>query len=184
MRFLFLNRVHHGPAFDDVVRDGFLAIDVQPLASLAGINGMSEGVRVVMIGSADDDGIEVLPFVDQLAIVLVGRDLVSGLVGLLEPLHGLGDLVLVDVAQGDDLEVRQLDEIHQVISAHAAAAHQGDGDLLVGGDLFGIIGRRDPGGPPRGGDSRTAQEGASMERHEGSLVGRVMEQEASSADGL
>ena len=79
----------------------------------------------------------------------------------------LGELLLVDVAQRDDLDRRDLDQAEQVALAVPAAADQADALGLLVGDLLGdeallrggAAARRDTGSGGRGGDELAAVHG-------------------------
>ena len=121
---LMLARRGHGrPPFGDVMTDRLLAIDVFP--RLAGENGLN---GVPMIRGSDDDGVNVFPIEDLAEIDEWFRTIILALLNkgrrLIKPL-------LINVADGGGLNVRQRHgDIEQLLTA-AAAADKGDGHLLV-----------------------------------------------------
>ena len=125
-------RGEHRLAFEHVDADRLLQIDVG-----AGLDGGDGVQRVPVVGRADEHDVEVL-LLEHLAVVGVGR---GGF--WLRPLPGdldrLGEHVLVRIAEGDDLDRRDLHEPPQVALAVPAGADQADAaGFLV--DEFGPVG--------------------------------------------
>ena len=111
-------RGQHGLALGHVDADRLLDVDVG-----ARLDGRDHRQGVPVVGRGDQDDVQVL-FLEHLAVVGVGaRSLLRGLpVG--DDLGGLGQHLLVDVAQRNDLDRRDLDQPEQVGLAVPAAADQ------------------------------------------------------------
>ena len=107
---------------------GFCDVDVGP-----GLDGGDHRQGVPVVGRGDQDDVEVL-LLEHLAVVGVGaRLLLRGLAGG-DHVGGLGQHLLVDVAERDDLDGRDLDEPEQVALAVPAAADQADALCLWCGE--------------------------------------------------
>ena len=78
-----------------------------------------------MVGRGDQDDVEVL-LLEHLAVVGVGARRLLRRLAVGDHLGGLGQHLLVDVAQRDDLDRRDLDQPEQVALAVPAAADQAD----------------------------------------------------------
>ena len=115
--FLLGGQAAHLPHFVDRMGQRLFAIDVEP-APQRPHDG--NGVRVV--GRRDDDGVEVLLLVEQLAEVDVG-------LGLRKALGHLAQVQRVDVAQGDDVLAGQVVDVVGPLVGHADA---GQVQLFVG----------------------------------------------------
>ena len=98
----------HRLALDHVDADRLLHVDVG-----AGLDGGDHRQGVPVVGRGDQDDVEVL-LLEHLAVVGVGpRRLLRGLARG-DHLGGLGEHLLVDVAERDDLDRRDLDQAEQV----------------------------------------------------------------------
>src|SRR5205823_8912247 len=101
-------RLDHAAALGDAKRQRLLDVDV--LAGLAGVDG-HQGVPV--IGSADDDGVEVAAF-EKLAVVAESLRIAANLLG------GEVDIRLIDIADGDNIGVLVLQEgVEHLVAAVA-----------------------------------------------------------------
>src|SRR5258707_12961366 len=98
--FVFLGRVDHRSALDDVVRQPLFAIDVLAISA-----GADQHVSVPVIGRADDDGIKVFAL-DDFAKILLRLNYFSGPIGFLDIIKRLLDLIIVRITQADDLDSR------------------------------------------------------------------------------
>ena len=123
-------RGEHGLALDHVDADRLLHVDVGP-----GLDGGDHRQGVPVVGRGDQDDVEVL-LLEHLAVVGVGARLLLRGLPRGDHLGGLGQHLLVDVAQRDDLDRRDLDQPEQVALAVPAAADQAD--------ALGCRGRRIP----------------------------------------
>ena len=85
-----------------------------------------------MVGRGDQDDVEVL-LLEHLAVVGVGARRLLRRLPVGDDLGGLGEHLLVDVAQRDDLDRRDLDQPEQVGLAVPAGADQADPLRLRGG---------------------------------------------------
>ena len=145
----FARRGQHGLALDHVHADRLLDIDVGP-----GLDGGDHRQGVPVVGRGDQDDVEVL-LLEHLAIVGVGaRGLLRGLARG-GHLGGIGEHLLVDVAERDDLDRSDLDEPEQVALAVPAGADQPDPLRLRGGGPRDVVTRR-PTAPGRPLPSRFA----------------------------
>ena len=89
-----------------------------------------------MIGSADEDDVEIL-LLEHLAIVAEGaRSFLGGLAGG-DELGGFGEHALIDVAERDDFDGRDLDEAKEVGLAVPTGADEADAEcfLIGAGDV-------------------------------------------------
>ena len=93
-----------------------------------------------MVRRTDEDDVEVL-LLEHLAVVGVGARPLPGLLPLAGDLDGPGEHVLVRVADGDDLDRRDLDQAPQVALAVPTGADEADPPGLLRGK-----GRRQVGG--------------------------------------
>ncbi len=111
-------RGQHGLALGHVDADRLLDINIG-----ARLDGRDHRQGVPVVGRGDQDDVQVL-LLEHLAVVGEGaRSLLRGLpVG--DDVGGLGQHLLVDVAQRDDLDRRDLDQPEQVRLAVPAAADQ------------------------------------------------------------
>lgn len=107
-----------------------------------------------VIGCGTDDGVDVL-VVHDLAEVRFGGELVDRPAGLPQIADSVLDATGIDVAQANDIEVGYADEVAQVGPAHAAAADEGDVELLGGRNGAGRVQARGYGG--RGGEEMAAR---------------------------
>jgi hypothetical protein len=82
---------------------------------------------VPVVGGADDDGIEGFFGVEEFAVIAVGLGPRQGRAEF----AGLGDLPLVDIAQGDDVLAAAEDVLH-VAAPLAAATHEGHVEFAPG----------------------------------------------------
>ena len=110
---------------------GFCDVDVGP-----GLHGGDHRQGVPVVGRGDQDDVEVL-LLEHLAVVGVGPRLLLRDLAPCDDLGGLGQHLLVDVAQGDDLDRRDLDEPEQVDLAIPARADQADSLCLRRGGYRG-----------------------------------------------
>ena len=128
---VFAGRGEHGLAFDDIHADRFLHIDIG-----AGLDRGNHRQGVPMVGRGDQDDVEV-PFLEHLAIIRVSarllfRELAGG-----DDFGCLRKHVLIDIAERDDLDRRDLNQTEQVTLAIPAAADQTNA-LLPAWELCGI----------------------------------------------
>ena len=119
---VLLGRAHHGPAFLDAVCQRLLAVDV-----LAGLAGQDGGDPVPVVGRGDHDRVDVFA-VEHAAKIAVGLGRSAG-----RRLRA-GEVGLVDVADGRDLDLWKLLECVEQTGAHAADADKAQHDLLAGRD--------------------------------------------------
>jgi hypothetical protein len=134
----------HDAPLADREREGLLAVHI--LAGLAGMDGL-QGVPV--IGSADDDGVDLTAF-EQLAVI---RELLRLPLGsLLDRRGGASEVGAVHIAHGNDI-VRH--RVHQRTAAAAGADHT---DANAASDSRADF--RGPAGNVREGDGRRARGGA------------------------
>ena len=110
----------HGLALDHVHADRLLHVDVG-----AGLDGRDHRQGVPVVGRGDQHDVEVL-LLEHLAVVAVGARLLLRGLARGDHLGGLGQHLLVHVAQRDDLDRRDLDQAEQVALAVPAAADQAD----------------------------------------------------------
>ena len=150
-------RLDDPPAFADVVADRLLDVDV-----LAGLHGPDRGQGVPVVGRGDGDDVDGL-VVEHGPQVL---DRLRGRTPLLDELGGdFRRAVAVGIADVGDLAVRQAGQFLRVLLAADAAADDGRGDLVVGGDgrlvraAISDLGGRRGGGRGRG-EERVFQEPA------------------------
>ncbi len=106
----------HPPRLVNRMRERLLAIDV-----LAHPHGQHAGRGVVMVGSRDDDRVDVLALFEHLAVIFVLGNVRIFLVRF-------GRALVVGVAQCDDVLVRATGDIN---AAFSAGADRGDVELLV-----------------------------------------------------
>ena len=118
----------HGLALGHVDADRLLHVDVGP-----GLDGGDHRQGVPVVGRGDQDDVEVL-LLEHLAVVGVGARLLLRGLPAGDHVGGLGQHLLVDVAQRDDLDRRDLDEPEQVALAVPAAADQADARRLRVGE--------------------------------------------------
>ena len=111
-------RGQHRLALGHVDADRLLDVNIN-----AGLDGRDHRQGMPVVGRGDQDDVEVF-FLEHLAVVGErARSLLRGLaVG--DDVGGLGQHLLVDVAQRDDLDRRDLDQPEQVALAVPAAADQ------------------------------------------------------------
>ena len=101
------------------VRQGLFAVDVK-----AGADGPDAGRDMVMIGRADDDGIELTSFFfEQFAVVGVAT-------GFWETLGKAVEVSFVDVAQGDDVFAGDAVDIFR---SPIGRANDGNVEFFIGG---------------------------------------------------
>ena len=103
-----------------------------------------------MIRRGDFHNVEIL-FLEHLAVISVEPWLLLGLLPVGDPLGGIGEHVLVDVAQRDDLDRRDLNETEQVGFAVPASADEADAQRFHVGERGSITmgrGQRQTGGCP------------------------------------
>ena len=114
----------HRLAFGDVVRDRLLDVDV-----LAGQHGLDRGQGVPVVGRGDDHRVQVLA-VEHRPIV-AGR--VRGVAFVfLDAFGGFAGVVVIDVGDGDDLDVGLGEERIEELIAPTPRADQAEPDFLVG----------------------------------------------------
>lgn len=89
---------------------------------------------MVMVRRANDHRIQVLHLVNHLAVVFVGADTAGRPLRLLQNPHGVANLPVVAVGQGNNLKVRNPAEARQASIAHAAASDQRHVDLVQRGN--------------------------------------------------
>ena len=132
---VFPRRGQHGLALGHVHADRLLDVDVGP-----GFDGGDHRQRVPVVGRGDQDDVQVL-LLEHLAIVGIGaRGLLRGLARG-GHLGGMGEHLLVDVAEGNDLDRSDLDQPEQVGLAVPAGADQPDPLRLRGGGPRGVVTR-------------------------------------------
>ena len=117
----------HGLAFDDVDTDGLLHVDIGP-----GLDGGDHGQGVPVIRRRDLDDVEVF-LLEHLAIVVVEARLLFGALAGGDEIGGLGQHLLVHVAERDDFDRCDLHQTQDVALTVPARADQTDtARLLVG----------------------------------------------------
>jgi hypothetical protein len=116
---VFPRRLHHDPAFPDVVTERFFHINI--LASLAGLDG---GNGVPMIGRGNYDRIHVFEF-EQLAVILEDPEFRQGLLGTVE-------LLLRGVGAGDHAHVVHFHELFKMIKTASTQADEAEPDFFIG----------------------------------------------------
>ena len=139
-----LDGVAESPALAQVVGQRLLAVDVEP-----GAQGRDGQDGVPVVGDGDGDGVEVLAEVELPEIVVSRAGLVAVL--LVDHVLGHGQRLLVEVADGDPLDLGLLEEARHVSRPHHAEADAGhddpvrrrDGAVLAQGR--GLDDRREPG---------------------------------------
>ncbi len=126
-------RGQHRLALGHVDADRLLDIDVGPR-----LDGRDHRQGMPVVGRGDQDDVQVL-LLEHLAVVGVGaRGLLRGL-AVRDDLGGLGQHLLVDVAQRNDLDRRDLDQPEQVGLAVPAAADQPDALGFPAGEARGPL---------------------------------------------
>ena len=154
----FLDSAHDGLLFGDGFGEGLFAVDV--LFAVGG-GGGDQGMPV--IGNGDHDGVDVVAL-DHLAKVVIGLAVgvtVSGVDGVDGGLQMGG----VDVAGGDDLAVRVVEEVFGILRAHHAPTDDADGDAVGGrGALLAPGGAGEDGSGTSGLDEVAAGEGRGLAR--------------------
>ena len=99
---------------------GFFAIDV-----LSGLDGVDQHRRVMMVGSRDQDGVNVIARQDfhvvDIALGIGASDL--------EPLLQVG---LVDIARREHFRAAEFDKRFSYAAAPSAGADESEGDALIG----------------------------------------------------
>ncbi len=153
-----LGRLAHVPGLGDRVRQRLLAVDV-----LAHVHRHQAGRRVRVVRRADGDGVDLLAhLVEHLAVVEVRFRVVLSLprprldlFGVAQVFQGVVEMVLVDVADGDN--VAEFAGLGNVAVALAADADAGNADGFIGGpaDARRQAGQREEAGA---GDCRLLQE--------------------------
>jgi len=139
----FARRVEHGLALADVPADGFLAIDIR-----ARFHRGNRVQRVPMIRRTDQDDVEIL-LLEHLAVIVVSARLLPGLLPLAGNLYCLSEHVLVRVADGNNLDWRDLDQPPQITLAVPTGADEPDAPRFFSGEGGGHIagsGQGDNGG--------------------------------------
>ena len=117
---MLARRGQHGLGLGHIHADRLLDVDIGP-----GLHGGDHRQGVPVVGRGDQDDIEVF-LLEHLAVVGVGpRFLFRGLARR-DDFGGLGQHLLVDVAQGDDLDRGHLEEPEQIDLAIPARADQPD----------------------------------------------------------
>ncbi len=109
-----------GLAFDDVDRDGLLQIEIA-----ARFHGFDGGERVPVIGRRDEADVEVFLAQHFAVVRKEARALVRGL-ALRDDIGGAVEHVLVDIAERDDFDRRDLNQAQQIGLAVPACADQAD----------------------------------------------------------
>ena len=140
-----LRGVQHGLAFGHVHADRLLDVDVQ-----SGLAGGDHRQGVPVVGSGDQDDVQV-PLLEHLAVVGEGARGLLRRLAVGDDLGGLGEHLLVNVAERDDLHRRDLDEPEQVGLAVPARADQADAFRLRGGRGGDVVSGGCQGQPGRGG---------------------------------
>ena len=135
---------------------GFCTVDVGP-----GLDGGDHRQGVPVVGRGDQDDVEVL-LLEHLAVVAEGPRLLLRGLARGDDLGGLGQHLLVDVAERDDLDRRHLDQAQQVALAVPAGADQADALGLLSLECPGMVSERRPGKTGRAGlKKRTTIHGTS-----------------------
>ena len=127
-------RREHRLALDDVDADRLLHVDVG-----AGLHRLDHRQRVPVIRRGDEHDVEVL-LLQHLAVVAVGARLLLRRLPRRDQLGRVGEHLLVDVAERDDFDRRDLDQPEQVALAVPAGADQPD-PLARVRELLGVGGR-------------------------------------------
>lgn len=145
--------VDEGAAFEEVVGEGFLAVDVFAVAG-----GESADGGVPVVGGGDHDGVDVGAGADVAEVF--EHEAVGVGVAFVDAFLGGFHLFGVDVADGADGDVVYVEEGSHVAVAHAADADHGHGDAVAGGVLAEDAGGDDVEGGRGGGGGGVAEEGA------------------------
>ena len=116
-------RFDHRLSLHDVVTQGLFNVDF-----LTGLRGVDELDGMPVIWRSDDDRIDILT-VKELAIVLVGIRHLA--LSLFSGRKSRGNLGVVDVAQGRNLDVLDVHEIRHVARPHDSGADHANCDLVV-----------------------------------------------------
>ncbi len=117
---MFTSRGQHGLALGDVDADRLLHVDVG-----ARLDSGDHRQGVPMVGSRDQHKVEIL-LLEHLAIVGIGPRRLLRRLAVADKIRSLGEHVLIDVAQRDDLDGGDLDQADQIALAIPAAADQAD----------------------------------------------------------
>ncbi len=121
---VFAGRLHHAPAFDEIVRNRLLDIDV--LARLARPN---RGQGMPVIGGSYDKGGDVRVFKNAAHVFF---DLWDLLLMFIHRLESVGDDVIIGIANRGDLDAIARREPSYQIQASPVDAHDGQHNLIVG----------------------------------------------------
>ena len=140
---VFLDSGDDGLLLGDGAGEGFFAVDV--FAVFGGLNG-DDAVPVVWEG--EHDGVDIGAG-HELAEVVIGFA-VAVFVVAVDGVGGGGEVLLVDVAGGDDLAVSFGEEFIGVAGAHHAPADDAHGEA-IGGGVLAEDGSGDDGGEADGG---------------------------------
>jgi hypothetical protein len=116
----------HGLPLDDVDADRLLYPDIR-----AGLDGIDHRQRVPVIGCDDDDDVEVALF-EHLPVVGVGARGLLRRLPRCDQRSGVGEHRLVDIAQRDDVDGRDLDQPQEIRLAVPSGADQADPFAGVG----------------------------------------------------
>ena len=118
---------HHRFAFEHVAADRLLAVDVGP-----GFDGRDHRQRMPMVGRADQHDVEIL-LLEHLAIVAICPRRFLRFLPVRDQFDRAGQHLLIDVAQRDHFDRRDLNQPAQIALAIPTAADQADAiGLLLG----------------------------------------------------
>lgn len=118
-----LGSAGHGAAFPNVVGERFLTIDIQVV-----LNGGDELERVPLGGGGDDDCLEAVDLQEVLVMFESGG---AAALGLFDTIGGLGQVITVDVGQGDEFDSSHAECGVDVGHTVTAAADQAEAQSLV-----------------------------------------------------
>ncbi len=122
---VFARGGEHSLAFDDIDADRLLHIDIR-----AGLDRGDHRQGVPVVGRGDQDDVEVL-LLEHLAVIGVGAGLLLRELARGDDIGRLSEHLLIDVAERDDLDRRDLDQTEQVALAVPAAADETNALLPV-----------------------------------------------------
>src|SRR6185437_13185831 len=119
-----------------------LAVDI-----FAGVHGIDADGAVPVVGSSDDDGVNVGAR-EHFAVVAGGEEVAA------PGFFSAGEAAFVNVADGDEFDSRDLDGVGGIAASLPAGSDESDPDAVIGrglGESGGGRGRRSEEMPPGGG---------------------------------
>jgi hypothetical protein len=141
---VFGDGIHQQAAFGEAPGEGFLTVDIE-----AGIGGIDADFGVPMVRRAEADGIEAGEL-EQIAVLSEGFA-IGVLIMAVHLALGRSQLVGIHIADGDDANAANPQEIAHVGIPHRPAADDGDGDLVIDRAILGA--QPGHGGDSEGGDA-------------------------------